>query len=71
MNWVILYNRVEVAVCRIKGIRLSPNGVVPKAKDFVNPKRLTKEERRSLEAFRKAMQALKEEEAKYGKKAYI
>lgn len=55
----------------IKKIKTSPNGRLPKAKDFANPKRLTKEEKESLAAFREAMKALKEEEAKYGKKTYF
>jgi hypothetical protein len=55
----------------IKKIKTSPNGRLPKAKDFANPKRLTKEEKESLAAFREAMKALKEEEAKYGKKTYL
>lgn len=44
---------------------------LPRAKDFKLPKKLTKEQKESLEAFREAMQALKEEEAKYGKKTYL
>ena len=55
----------------IKKIKTSSNGTVPKAKDFANPKRLTKDEKKSLDAFREAMKALKEEEAKFGKKAYL
>jgi hypothetical protein len=48
------------------------NGVeeLPRAKDFKLPKRLTKDQKELLEAFREATQALKEEEAKYGKKDY-
>lgn len=38
--------------------------------DFKNPKRLTKAQKELREAFREAMAALKEEEAKYGKKDY-
>jgi hypothetical protein len=44
---------------------------LPRAKDFKMPKKLTKEQKESLEAFREAMKALKEEEAKYGKKTYF
>jgi len=44
---------------------------LPRAKDFKLPKELTKEQKESLEAFREAMKALKEEEAKYGKKTYL
>ena len=47
------------------------NGYRPRAKDFSNPKNLTKEEQESLDAFREAMKALKEEERKYGKKTYL
>lgn len=43
---------------------------LPRAKDFKLPKRLTKDQRELIEAFRQAMKALKEEEAKYGKKDY-
>ncbi len=50
----------------------SKNGShLPRAKDYKMPKKLTKEQEESLEAFREAMKALKEEEEKYGKKAYI
>ena len=44
---------------------------LPRAKDFKMPEKLTKEQKESLEAFREAMKALKEEEEKYGKKAYF
>lgn len=44
---------------------------IPRAKDFKMPEKLTKEQQESLEAFREAMKALKEEEAKYGKKTYL
>ncbi|MFN0280086.1 MAG: hypothetical protein ACKVRN_16035 [Pyrinomonadaceae bacterium] len=54
-----------------KKIKTNSNGTLYKAKDFANPKRLTNAEKESLEAFREAMKALKKEEAKYGKKAYI
>lgn len=42
----------------------------PRWTDYRNPKRLTKDQKELLEAFREAMAALKEEEAKYGKKDY-
>ena len=54
-----------------KKIKTSSNGTLPKAKDFANPKRLTKDEKESLAAFREAMKALKEQETKYGKKTYL
>ncbi len=44
---------------------------LPRAKDYKLPKRLTKDQKELIEAFREAMQALKEEERKYGKKTYI
>jgi hypothetical protein len=44
---------------------------LPRAKDFKLPKRLTKDQKDLVEAFREAMKALKKEEAKYGKKTYI
>ena len=44
---------------------------LPRAKDFKMPKKLTKEQKELIEAFREAMNALKEEEAKYGKKTYL
>lgn len=44
---------------------------LPRAKDFKLPKKLTKEQQELIEAFREAMKALKEEEKKYGKKAYL
>ncbi len=43
---------------------------LPRAKDFKLPNRLTKDHKELIEAFREAMKALKEEEAKYGKKDY-
>ncbi len=43
---------------------------LPCAKDFRLPKRLTKDRKELIEAFPEAMQALKKEEAKYGKKDY-
>ena len=43
---------------------------LPRTKDFKLPKRLTKDQKELIEAFREAMKALKEEEAKYGKKDY-
>lgn len=44
---------------------------LPRASDFKMPKRLTKDQKELIEAFREAMDALKKEEAKYGKKNYI
>jgi len=44
---------------------------LPRASDFKLPKRLTKDQKELIEAFREAMKALKEEERKYGKKTYI
>ncbi|CAN5314583.1 hypothetical protein BH20ACI1_BH20ACI1_04230 [soil metagenome] len=44
---------------------------LPRAKDFKLPKKLTKDQKELLEAFREAMEALKEEEKKYGKKTYF
>ncbi len=49
------------------------NGKAPETwhwTDFKNPKRLTKDQKELRKAFREAMAALKEEEAKYGKKDY-
>jgi hypothetical protein len=43
---------------------------LPRAKDFKLPKRLTKDQKELIEATREAMKALKEEEARYGKKDY-
>ena len=43
---------------------------LPHAKDFKLPKRLTKDQKELIEAFREAMTALKKEEAKYGKKVF-
>ncbi len=42
----------------------------PHYTDYLNPKRLTKAQKELIEATREAMKALKEEEAKYGKKDY-
>lgn len=44
---------------------------LPRARDFKVPKRLTKDQKDLIQAFREAMKALKEEEAKYGKKVYL
>jgi hypothetical protein len=44
---------------------------LPHAKDFKLPKHLTKDQKELIEATREAMKALKEEEAKYGKKTYL
>jgi hypothetical protein len=43
---------------------------LPRAKDFKLPKRLTKDQKELIEATREAMKALKDEEARYGKKDY-
>ncbi len=43
---------------------------LPRFSDFKNPQRLTKIQKELIEATREAMKALKEEEAKYGKKDY-
>ena len=67
----VLYNHFEVSFMPIKKIKASPNGTLPRAKDFANPKHLTKDEKESLTAFREAMKGMKEEEAKYGKKTYL
>lgn len=51
--------------------RVETNGrKLPHASDFKLPKRLTKDQKELIEATREAMKALKEEEAKYGKKDY-
>ena len=42
----------------------------PRARDYKNPKRLTKLQKELVEATREAMKAFKEEEAKYGKKDF-
>jgi len=54
-----------------KEARNSNGSDLPRAKDFKLPKRLTKEQKELIEATREAMKALKEEEAKYGKKTYL
>lgn len=43
----------------------------PRARDYKNPKRLTKFQKELVEATREAMKALKDYEAKHGKKAYL
>jgi hypothetical protein len=45
--------------------------LLPMAKDFAQPTNLSKDEKAALTAFQAAMQALKEEERKYGKKSYL
>lgn len=57
----------------MKKVLENKNGAekLPRAKDFALPKRLTKDQKDLIEAFREAMKALKEEEVKYGKKTYI
>ncbi len=42
----------------------------PRARDFKNPKGLTKLQKELVEATREAMKAFKDEEAKYGKKDF-
>ena len=54
-----------------KEVKVETNGYHPNASDFANPKKLTKLEQESLDAFREAMKALMEEERKYGKKTYL
>ncbi len=44
---------------------------LPRAKDFKLPEVLTEDQQELIEAFRDAMDALKKEEVKYGKKTYI
>lgn len=44
---------------------------LPRARDFKLPEILTKDQAELIDAFREAMEALKTEEKKYGKKAYI
>jgi len=44
---------------------------LPRAKDFKLPEILTEDQKELIEAFREAMDALKKEETKYGKKTYI
>ena len=54
--------------------KLEKNGnenKVPHWTDFKNPKRLTKDQKELIEAFREAMKALKEFEAKHGKITYL
>jgi hypothetical protein len=46
------------------------DGKIPNYKDYVSKKPLTTEERELRKAFHEAMAALKEEEAKYGKKDF-
>ncbi|HXG86480.1 MAG TPA: hypothetical protein VNI84_20845 [Pyrinomonadaceae bacterium] len=54
-----------------KAEKNSNDSDLPRATDFKLPKRLTKDQKELVAAFREAMNALKEEEAKYGKKTYI
>ena len=55
----------------MKKAEKNQNGAeLPRAKDFKLPKRLTKDQKELIEATREALKALKEEEAKYGKKDY-
>lgn len=46
------------------------NGKQPNWRDYVHNGPLTKEQKELRKAFREAMEALKEEERKYGKKDY-
>ena len=46
------------------------NEFAPRARDYKNPKRLTKLQKELVEATRDAMRAFKDEEAKYGKKDF-
>ena len=56
----------------MKKTKENQNGAsLPRAKDFKLPKRLTRDQKELIEATREAMQALKEEEVKYGKKTYL
>ena len=48
--------------------KLNTNGSLPTAKDFPPPKRLTPELKELRDATREAMQALRDEIKKYGKK---
>ncbi len=48
--------------------KINSNGSIPTAKDFQPPKHLTPELKELREATREAMQALREEIEKYGKK---
>lgn len=51
-----------------KKIKTSSNGALPTAKDFPPPKKLTPEMEELRDATREAMQALRDEIKKYGKK---
>ncbi len=51
-----------------KKIKTSPNDKLPTAKDFPPPKELTPEMEEPRDATREAMQALRNEIKKYGKK---
>jgi hypothetical protein len=51
-----------------KKTKLNSNGSLPTAKDFPPPKRLTPELEELRDATREAMQALRDEVKKYGKK---
>lgn len=56
----------------INKVGASKNGFdrTPHYTDFLNPRKLTKDQKELVEATKEAMKALKEEEAKYGKKDY-
>jgi len=51
-----------------KKVKTSSNGHMPTAKDFPAPKKLTPEMRELREATREAMEALRSEIEKYGRK---
>ena len=51
-----------------KKIKTNSNGALPTAKDFPPPKKLTPEMEELRDATREAMQALRDEIKKYGKK---
>jgi len=51
-----------------KKIKTNSNGTLPTAKDFPPPKKLTPEMEELRDATREAMQALRDEIKKYGKK---
>ncbi len=53
-------------------VKETTNGAqLPRAKDFKLPEHLTNDQKELIEAFREAMNALKKEEAKYGKKTFV
>lgn len=56
---------------KISNGKNSNGSELPRAADFKLPECLTKNQKELVDAFREAMTALKEEEAKYGKKTHI